>query len=79
MFSLIVAFVRTAKKIVKMDLAQMQQSSGFNLDKIRHMKSPADTTLYSIRVNRSFRAVVTIDGKYMRFISLHPDHDSAYK
>lgn len=73
------AFIRTAKKIVKMDLTQIQQSSGFNLEKIRHMTDPAGRILYSIRVSKSFRAVVTIESAFLRFVSLHPDHDSAYK
>lgn len=33
----------------------------------------------SIRVTQSFRARVIRDGRFMRFISLHPDHDSAYR
>jgi len=73
------AFFRTAKKLVKMNLTQILQSSGLNLEKIRAMKSPADKPLYSIRVTRSFRAVLTIDNDYFRFVSLHPDHDSAYR
>ena len=72
------AFFRTAKKLVKMDLTQIQQSSGLNLEKIQVMKSPAGKPLYSIRVTRSFRAVLTIDNDYLRFVSLHPGHDSAY-
>lgn len=32
----------------------------------------------SIRVTGKFRARVCRVGRYMRFISLHPDHDSAY-
>ena len=73
------AFFRTAKKLVKMDLTLIQQSSGLNLEKIRVMKGPAGKPLYSIRVTRSFRAVLTIDNDYLRFVSLHPDHDSAYR
>ena len=63
------AFIRTARKLVKMDLAQIQKSSGLNLEKIGVMKSPAGKTLYSIRVTRSFRAVLTIDSNYLRFVS----------
>ena len=33
----------------------------------------------SIRVTQRFRARVIRDGRFMRFISLHPDHDSAYR
>lgn len=73
------AFIRTARKLDKMDLQQTQRSSGLNLEKIQNISSPAGKVLYSIRVNRSFRAVVTIEGEFIRFVSLHPDHDSAYQ
>ena len=73
------AFIRTARKLVKMDLIKIQKSSGLNLEKIGVMKTSAGKSLYSIRVTRSFRAVLTIDTSYLRFVSLHPDHDSAYK
>jgi hypothetical protein len=33
----------------------------------------------SIRILRSFRAILSIEGEYVRLISLHPDHDSAYR
>ncbi|MBT3473337.1 MAG: hypothetical protein HN870_07795 [Gammaproteobacteria bacterium] len=72
-------FIRTAKKISKMELQQIQQSSGLNLEKIKNINSPTGKELYSIRMNRSFRAVVTIEGEFIRFVSLHPDHDSAYR
>ena len=71
-------FIRTAKKNQKMDFSQVQQSSGLNLEKIRNMTTPSGKTLYSIRMSRSFRAVITIEGDFIRFVSLHPDHDSAY-
>jgi hypothetical protein len=73
------AFIRTVKKLVKMDLVKIQKSSGLNLEKISVMKTPAGKSLYSIRVTRSFRAVLTVGKGYLRFVSLHPDHDSAYK
>ena len=72
-------FIRTAKKIQKIDFSQVQQSSGLNLEKIRNMTTPSGKTLYSIRMSKSFRAVIMIDGDFIRFVSLHPDHDSAYK
>ena len=62
-----------------MDLTQIQQSSGLNLEKIRHITTPAGKNLYSIRISKSFRAIITINGDFLRFVSLHTDHDSAYK
>ena len=72
-------FVQSVKKINKMDLRQVQQSSGLNLEKIKNIKTPNGKTLYSIRMSKSFRAVICIEDDFIRFISLHPDHDSAYK
>jgi len=45
---------------------------------IAHQKTAIGDTIASIRVSDKFRARVTRDGVFMRFISLHPDHDSAY-
>ena len=73
------AFVKSVKKINKMDLSQVQQSSGLKLEKIKNLKTSNGKTLYSIRMSKSFRAVICIEDDFIRFISLHPDHDSAYK
>ena len=73
------AFVKSVKNINKMDLRQVQQSSGLNLEKIKNLKTSNGKTLYSIRMSKSFRAVICIEDDFIRFISLHPDHDSAYK
>ena len=73
------AFVKSVKIINKIDLRQVQQSSGLNLEKIKNLKTSNGKTLYSIRMSKSFRAVICIEDDFIRFISLHPDHDSAYK
>jgi len=75
----IYALVKSLRALFKMDFDQLRRSSGLNLEKIRNMKTRKGNPLYSIRISRSFRAVVSIEGDYLRFISLHPDHDSAYK
>ena len=73
------AFVKSVKIINKMDLRPVQKSSGLNLEKIKNLKTSNGKTLYSIRMSKSFRAVICIEDDFIRFISLHPDHDSAYK
>lgn len=32
-----------------------------------------------VRLTQKIRALAYRDGEFMRFISLHPDHDSAYE
>ncbi len=73
------ALIKTFRTVYKMDFDQIRTSPGLNLEQIRNMKTRKGNPLYSIRITRSFRAVISIHGDYLRFISLHPDHDSAYK
>ncbi len=72
------ALIKSLKKLAKLDIDQLRNSSGFNLEKIKSLKTIRQRTIYSIRISKSFRATLTIDGDFLRFISLHPDHDSAY-
>ncbi len=52
---------------------------GLNWEVLPNQKTASGSTIASIRISDKFRARVTRDGVFMRFISLHPDHDSAYK
>lgn len=54
------------------------QKRGLNWEPIEGQVTRSGKTIASIRVSRKFRARVCRDGKFMIFISLHPDHDSAY-
>ena len=54
------------------------QKRGLNWEPIAGQTTKSGKTIASIRISKKFRARVCRDGKFMRFISLHPDHDSAY-
>ncbi len=73
------SLIKTLRTLSRMDFDQLRRSPGLNLERIRNMKTRKGDPLYSIRITRSFRAVISIEGDYLRFISLHPDHDSTYK
>ena len=73
------SLIKTLRTLSRMDFDQLRRSPGLNLERIKNMKTRKDDSLYSIRITRSFRAIVSIEGDYLRFISLHPDHDSTYK
>lgn len=76
---------RCIDKIEGMTWQQLYQTSsrnqkrGLNWEPIQGQKTASGNIIASIRVTRKFRARVTRSGKYMKFISLHPDHDSAYR
>ena len=74
----------TVKKIEKMTWDQIYKTSsktqkrGLNWEIIENQMTRSGKKIASIRISKKFRARVCRDGQYMRFISLHPDHDSAY-
>ncbi len=75
----------TVKKIEKMTWDQIYKTSsktqkrGLNWEIIESQSTRSGKKIASIRISKKFRARVCRDGQYMRFISLHTDHDSAYE
>jgi hypothetical protein len=74
----------TVNKIKQMTWDQIYKTSsrsqkrGLNWEPIAGQFTRSGKTIASIRISRKFRARVCRDGKFMRFITLHPDHDSTY-
>jgi hypothetical protein len=62
-----------------MDWNQVYQDKELNWEKIHSVKTPKGRELYSIRLSKKFRAVVYRKDEFLIFVSLHPDHDSAYE
>lgn len=75
----------TVRKIEKMTWDQIYKTSsktqkrGLNWEIIENQTTRSGKKIASIRISKKFRARVCRDGRHMRFISLHPDHDSAYE
>lgn len=71
-------------KIQKMTWDQIYKTSsktqkrGLNWEPIDGQITKSGKTIASIRISKKIRARVSRDGKFMRFISIHVDHDSAY-
>ncbi len=74
----VVRFFNTLRKIRRLSWHQVYQAKGLNWEPAGMRLGPHGERLYSIRVSRKFRAVVFREGNFMAFVSLHPDHDSAY-
>lgn len=67
-------------RIQKLDWPNVYASKGLHWEAIDHVKAPdGKTSVYSVRLSQKIRALAFRDGDFMRFISLHPDHDSAYE
>jgi hypothetical protein len=62
-----------------LEWSAVYRHGGFQWEAIRHIRTPNDATAYSLRLSQRIRAIAYRDGDYLRIISLHPDHDSAYR
>jgi hypothetical protein len=70
----------TLDQIRKLDWSNVYASKGLRWEAIDHLKAPdGKSTVYSVRLSQKIRGLAFREGEFMRFISLHPDHDSAYK
>ena len=71
--------LETLKKIKKLTWADIYKDKGLRWEAVQSRINPDGQRLYTIRISQKFRALVYREGQFMRFLSLHIDHDSAYK
>lgn len=68
----------TLRRLHDMDWNDLYRDRGLRWESIQSRRGPAGNRLYSLRISKRIRAVAFREGDYLRFVSLHPDHDSAY-
>jgi hypothetical protein len=73
------ATLTTLRKLSRMSWEQVYRDSGLRWEAVASRTGPDGARLYSIRLARGFRAVAYRDGDWLRLLSLHPDHNSAYR
>jgi len=73
------AVLKTLRLLQAMSWEQLQRSKGLRWELIQSRQGPQGQRLYSLRISRTCRAVAWRDGNWLRLLSLHPDHDSAYR
>jgi hypothetical protein len=71
--------VASLRRLSELDWGAIYRHTGFQWEAIRHLKAPNAAGVYSLRLSQKVRALAFRDGHFLRFISLHPDHDSAYR
>lgn len=67
------------RKVKQLSWPEIYKDKGLRWELVQSMFGPDGQRLYTIRITQGFRAVAYREGQFMRFLSLHPDHDSAYK
>jgi hypothetical protein len=71
--------VASLRRLRQMDWEAVYSHSGLNWEAVDHIKTPNGAKACSIRLSRKIRAIGYRDGDFLRLVSLHPDHDSAYE
>ncbi len=71
--------VGSLSRLRALDWNGLYRHTGFRWEVIEHLKAPNGAKVYSLRLSQRIRAVAFRDGDFLRLISLHPDHDSAYQ
>jgi hypothetical protein len=71
--------VASLRRLRELDWTGLYRHTGFRWEAIQHLEAPNGARVYSLRLSQKLRAVAYRDGDFLRLISLHPDHDSAYE
>lgn len=71
--------VASLQRLRELDWNTLYGYTGFHWEAIEHLKAPNGAKVYSLRLSQRIRAVAFREGDFLRLISLHPDHDSAYE
>jgi hypothetical protein len=65
----------TLRRLRGMNWNVVYSLSGLNWEAVHHVTTPSGAKVHSFRLSRKMRALAYRDGDFLRFISLHPDHD----
>lgn len=69
----------TLNKLRQMTWNQVYRDNGVKWEKIVSIKPPTGIdAIYSLRIAQARRATAYRDGEFIRFLTIAPDHDSAY-
>jgi hypothetical protein len=71
--------VAALRRLRELDWTSLYRHTGFRWEAIQHLEAPNGSSVYSLRLSQRIRGLAYRDGEFLRFVSLHPDHDSAYQ
>lgn len=67
-------------QLAGLNQSQVYRDQGLKWELIHSRTGPNGQRLYSFRISQGFRAVAyRAEGGWCRLLSLHADHDSAYR
>jgi len=71
--------VKSLRRLQGLDWNVLYRHTGFQWEAIEHLRAPNGAKVYSLRLSQRIRALAFRDAEFLRFVSLHPEHDTAYE
>ena len=71
--------VAALRRLRELDWDSLYRHPGFRWEAIQYLPAPGAAKAHSLRLGQKMRAIAFREGDFLCFVSLHPDHDSAYK
>ena len=75
----LVRVVKALRKIRSMDWETFVRHRGSRWEEVGHIRAPNARPAHSFRLSQKYRALAYREGDFLRVLSLHLDHDSAYE
>lgn len=73
------ALIKTLKKITQMRWTALYSDNGLKWETILSKKTRSGMRIYSFRFSQKYRATAIREEHFLRLLTLHVDHDGAYK
>lgn len=74
-----IAVLNCCVKLAGMEWNAVYRDKGLRWEVVHSRTGVERERLYSIRLSQKARAIVRRHGEFLQFLSLHADHDSAYR
>jgi hypothetical protein len=73
------ALIKTLKKIRKLQWVELYSDKGLKWEAILSKTNKKGERIYTFRFSSKYRATAIRENDFMRLLTLHVDHDGAYK
>lgn len=73
------ALIKTLKKIHKLTWPELYADHGLKWEAILSKKTRTGDRIYTFRFSQKYRAAALRHENFLRLLTLHVDHDGAYK
>jgi len=73
------SLIKTLKKIKKLTWSELYSDQGLKWEAIISKSTKSGQRIYSFRFSQKYRATAFRDEKFLRLLTLHVNHDGAYK